>query len=315
MRRRKSTTKKYYCPQCGYKTLIQEMNWSASSEGDKGWYQTWSCTRNLSSNRIARAIEKGWVYPGVNKTKEEALEIMKSKVAAAPPCNCKIKTPGRDAEISDYGTLLDKVARVGNEFKDWALATDHTINKKGFDIIHQTDFMVVVRLRNNTGIGAWCYWEDERVERTQGINNVETKTVLQHKAATYVKFRGVSLYSIFNNKRYCLWKKENITNKYHSYPYPFNGKSIGKRMRSEMIEWAVSFEEKFPELLKEAKQQRKRWLKEEFNLKSQIESITDKIKIIQYNGEYPSCKLDLPRVTPEEARKIAQILEGRSIGV
>jgi len=301
MSRYKRKTKNYYCPQCGNKTLISEMIWQT---GSCNYFQKWVCHHNRSSKQLKRSIDNGWIFADENRSKAEVLEFMRKRLADNPPCNCEIEVPGRHAEISDFGTVLDKLARAENHFMDWLLANNHTIHKKGFEIIHQTDFLVLARLRDRGGVGAWIYWEGDR-----DSSIVLGRENLKHEAANYIKFRGVSLYSMFSDRdRFCLWKKKEDD-------LPFSGKSIGKRMRSGMIEWASAFEKEFPKLLAEAKLQRERWTKEEVDLKDRIQRISHKIRIRRYNGEEPSCRVDLKgAVTPEQARKIARIVEGRPEG-
>ena len=309
MRRYKTTVNKYYCPQCGYKTLISEMAWQGPAN-NRGYYQRWGCSHNKASVQLKRCIDNGWVYADADRSKEQVLKIMTLKLTNEPPCCCIIEVLGRHAEISDYGTVLDKLARFENEFNNWLLSTNHTIHKRGFEIIHQTDFMVVVRLRDREGVGAWVYWEADRE-----VNNILGRKDLEHPAANYIKFRDTPLSTIFNGNRYCLWKKDPDNHYPNSGALLFSGKSIGKQMRAAIIDWSSAFEKEFPKLLAEAKAQRERWTKEEVDLKDQIQRISHKIKIRQYDGETPSCYVKLERpVTPAQARKIARILEGRPEG-
>lgn len=292
MRRRKQT-ERYYCPKCGNKTLVAATSWQRDSTGGHKSFRVWQCRHNSGSKDLQRRLDNGWLY------NDASIARAKNKVAACPPCNCEIQAQGRDAEISDYGTILDKIVRADNNFKDWLLETDHHIHKKGFEVIHQTDFMTVVRLRDQQGVGVWVYWEADR-----DSDQLLGRSALQHQCALYVRFRGVSLRAIFYDRRFALWKKDSDT-------MLFSGKSLGKRMKAKIVEWATAFEAEFPKLLQETRNQKGRWEGEEAELKSELRSITNELVVNTYDGELATCRIALSRgVTPQQAKEIARIISG-----
>ena len=226
-----------------------------------------------------------------------------NKVAARPPCNCVIKGQGRDAEISDHGTILDRLADADNDFKNWLFRSDPTVHKKGFEILYRTDFMHVVRLRDKEGVGVWVYWEADR-----DGDQILGRSALAHPCALNIKFRGLSLRTIFFTNRFELWRKGHDNTL-------FSGKSLGKRMRAKIVEWATEFEAAFPALLQEARNQKGRWEGEESLLKSELRSISHDLVVRSYDGHHTNCRVQLLRpVTPEQAKAIAGIIAGAPVG-
>ena len=290
----------FYCPECGNKTLVEDRDWQRAANGrDHDYYRTWKCRHNHGSKEIQRRIDANWIYPRTERAMQEAM----NKVAARPPCNCVITAQGRDAEISDYGTILDKLANADNEFKNWLLGADPTVHKKGFEILYQTDFMRVVRLRDKEGVGVWVYWEADR-----DSDQILGRSALEHQCALHIKFRDLSLRAIFLDSRFALWRKGHDNTL-------FSGKSLGKRMKAKIVEWATEFEAAFPSLLQEARNQKRRWEGEESLLRSELRSISHDLVVRSYDGHHTNCLVQLLRpVTPEQAKEIAGIISGAPAG-
>jgi len=318
---------KFYCPKCNRKTLVQAYNsrtnynsgWECTNQPPKMWRRL---VEALTQDPVdTDALNDDYTYSdcsyevrwGDNTEVERAKlqEKVKAYLKKTPPCDCVIfKENGERAEITDYTTVLDKLIRPGSLILHHLIEKHNTIQRRGFQVLHSTDEVDVVRLNDANGIGVWLYWKctwDEGRSKSE-INWSD----LHHSAAAYLNHGADEnekpLTAVFRrSERYALWSKEKP--KYgHFNDVPFHG-NLGKRKKAEIIEWVKQLEQKLKSYEVESGEARRAWESWGKQLRVALVDVTDRISISNYNGKYKVCKISVDtRVTQEQALAIAAIL-------
>lgn len=278
----------FYCPQCGHKTLLKTKDYNISR------HRIFACKYNALSHRESSDLKYGG--PSSQAAVRERME-------KRPPCGCVISHPERDAEISDFGTIIDKIARASrkgdDEFLGWLLEHDNTISKKGLRLLYKSEFSAVVYekdTRKGYSDRINLYFVDE-----QNQDRVrQLPRSLTSEAATHIKFQGTPIPTIFANWINHLW----AGGRHDLFPGEFN-----EEMEHKIVEWVTGLEKAFPDLLAEAERESNRWNLEEKEANNIIGNARGRIQLRHYDGHKRTISgTIIEDLTKDELAQIADIL-------
>jgi len=308
-RRRRRKVDKFYCPKCGRKTLSEEYDYDTGCK-------IWKCY-NQTPQRFVDIIKYDEYY-GRAQWDEDLQPAQKAKAVAYtakyPPCDCVITTPGRDAEIVDFGCVLDLLVRVGEPIRYHLLESNSDIHSKGFEVLHQSDMLDIVRLRDKQGVGAYLYWKMSWEPDYDGIR--WDQGTFTHTAASYISFRpaggaladGHTLPSLFRRRRILLWTKDRDKNSYHMEDAIFDG-SLTKKKRAAIVSWASELERQLPQLMEKATAAVGAWNEWGTQLKESVRTIGIDVHVNGFDAVHKRAKVAIHGwVSPDQARAIAAIL-------
>lgn len=276
--------KYFYCPKCGNKKLIKESEWHSG-----GYWRTWVCKHNAKSTRYRYGAPK----------KEKG-----------PPCGVVIKASGRDAEIEDFHGVLGKMARINvPPIQTYLLEHDRDVHKRGLEVLYQGPLVDVVRRRHNDdGVGVALYWR-KRTWDSEDDDLIDpcgtAYEALRSRAAHYIEFKGLALNYIFAGNGSVIWEKESTD------PFPKGG--LGKRTKAAIVEWVKGLEGAIPALLKQAKEEVCRWVKEKEFFQQELSRLTggktSTVRLHDYDGGKLTAQIVTRAVTPKELFDICKLLD------
>jgi hypothetical protein len=275
-RRSYRASRKFYCPACKKKTLVRSRAYD--NNAGRSFY-SWECENQLS--RRQRRILDGDEYFYDDEERAAAEEKVKKHLAKNPECDCVITAPGRDAEIADYGTVLDKLIRIGEPIKHHLLETDKGIYRKGMQVLYSSDHVDVVRLRDQSGVAVWLYWKVMwEPNRSQSEINW---AALCSEAAAYLFHENTTLRTIFRNtKRFPVWtKEEGGARDYSLREAPLSG-SLGKKKKAEIVEWVKKLETNLPTYEAQAKAANDKWVA--WGRQLQEKTADSKVRVVSFNS-------------------------------
>lgn len=285
----------HYCPKCGYKKLYADAEYDREVNRS---VRVWICRHNQLSRLEKRNLQYNW--------DPDAKAATERKFAENPPCGTEIRVRGRDAEISDYGNVLDKIVMADKEFENWLLANDQSLRRKGMDIIHKDELMTVVRVTADYGVCIRAYWEPAREDREW-----EERRWLTSRAARRINHGPLSLHALFSLNHYVLWRKDG-TQIDPDRPLLFSG-NLNKKLKQEITEWAGQLTKALPSIVDYAKSETERWEAEERILWGEVLAYTPLIEVSYYDGNDRTCHVNIHgRITREQAKVIARVLAEES---
>ena len=327
---RRNTKKKYYCPKCHKKTLVEAYN-SATK-----WNSGWECTNQPPKkwDKLVKALSQDpideetladpYTYEDctgsyelrwgddVDNRRAALQKKVRTYLKKRPPCDCVIfneNDSGR-AKISDYTTVLDKLIRPGEPIMHHLIEKNNHIQRRGFQVLHSTDTLDVVRHNDDNGVAVWLYWKccwDEGRSKTE----IQWDD-LKHNGAAYLS-HGVDeqkkdLRSIFGSgSRFALWAKSKPQyGRLQNVPFTGN---LGKKKKAEIIEWTKQLEASLRLYEAEAKEARITWKNWGRELRNALGAVSNKVSISGYNGKHQNCTISInERLTKEQTLAIAEIL-------
>ena len=270
-----SKDKKYYCPKCGKKKLIQKR---ASVAG--GFWNVWIC-------------EAG--KPPDNPRWEKNY---------GPICGLRIQVVGRNAKISDYDDPLGKLAQVAvPSVQQWMLESQPTIAKRGIEVLYEGPLLDVVRRSEEGKLGVGLYWRAQTWDPSSV--NPFTYMCLSTESANHVFFENIAVRTIFEQGNgFDVWRKD-------SESHIFTG-NLGKKLKKGIVGFAQRLEKALPELITKCDAEFNRWQREKQELVSTLNNIkgitSDGVTVRHYNGHTKTAKVVFRRVTPEEALEVSEII-------
>lgn len=271
----------YYCPKCGRKTLCEGRRYQQGGESITK-HRFYACAYNRERNGS------------------------RSRRPAGPPCGAIIEVTDRNAEISDYGDVLAKMAKIGvSPIQQWLLENDREVSKRGMEVLYEGVILDVVRRHHNkTGVGVALYWKGQTYEREEStLDPIDSfHSALRSEAANYVSFGTTSAKELFRDNGVEIWNKDNAS-------LPFSG-GLGKKLKEKIVQFAARLERTLPRLFEECQAERRRWEIERGAFKDAIAAITDEdtFEVRHYSGETHTIFPVMRHVRPAEALKIAQFL-------
>jgi hypothetical protein len=208
-RRVKNKPSYFYCPKCEQKKLRSDYITDLSIVGRFG-----QCRRIWSCDNDRVPVAGG----GVGY------------------CDCKISVEGRDAEISDYENVLDRMVSSTPPIITWILGNYPKVHKTGLKALYVGEHLDLVRLRDDDGIGIYVFFRMHTVEVDE-----ELARLMRSAAGQHIKFRGVSMNKIFSNARTMLYSKTS-----RSWGGPiFPDKNETPDLHKVLISWAKEMDKEF----------------------------------------------------------------------
>lgn len=317
---------KFYCPKCGKKTLIATSHYDYNLSD---WKRGYEC-KNQAPRRYNHLISafannhdpsgtlddesNYWGYEARWSGSKQALRLAQQEEVKAylkknpTPCDCTIFVEGREAKISDYGCLLDKLIQTDPPIKVYLLENNVYVKKRGFEVLYSTEIMDVVRLNDDHGVAVWLYWKC-KWEPDRQSSEIEWSD-LTHEAAAYILHKGKTIQSIFrNHTRYPLWTKPDRKERATSLQnVPFCG-SLGKRKKAEIVEWAKSLEKNLQDYQKQAAAAVEAWKAWGDQLRAAV-SREIRVCISHYNGVSKTAYITINgALTQGQIERIAEALK------
>ena len=308
MGRHRNIIKKFYCPKCSKKTLVRDSNYDSQTQT---WSRGWKCN-NQPPIRTINVVESEVYYDEAQWDSDKAavqLAECEAYIKKHPPCDCTIFVPGKDAEIIDYHNILDLLIRPGDAIRHHLFEKNSNVHRKGFEVLHSTDDVDVVRHRDNNGVAVWLYWKCMwDPDRSPKEINWEP---LQHQAAAFIEHEGVSTRSIFTRGgRYALWTKP-VQGHERSHIFrnvPFCG-GLGKRKTAEIISWVEKLEANLRAYEREAAAAVEKWEAWGQQLRRAVSSKSSKVHISGWNARSELVTISIhAQLTQEQVEAIAEIL-------
>ena len=307
MGRRSRTVDKFYCPKCGKKALIKVQRYSHTNGG---WQRGYEC-KNQIPRKYSQLLNDGFYWSRRELQAAQRAEA-EAYVQKHPECDCKIYVEGRDAEIADFGCVLDLMIRTDPPIKYHLLEKNSNIQKRGFEVIHSTETLDLVRLNDKYGVAIWLYWKYKwDPDHTQ--DEIDWRS-LTHEAAAFITHRDTSLRSIFSQtSRYPVWTKPGTVSERSSClrHVPFSG-NLGKRKRAEIIEWTKALEANLAAYQEQAAAAVNEWTTWGEQLTSAVAHET-KIHISRFNGKSKRARISINGdLTQAQIERIAEALKKTS---
>lgn len=280
---------KFYCPKCGKKKLV-----SAYGYVGDGYHRYWRCEHNMEPKSWRG--RRDW-----DKEKN-------------PPCGLEIKVPGRNAEIDDYGTVIDKMANIAvPQIQQWLLKHDSDVRKKGIEVLYEGEFLDLVRRTDagHGGLGVAIYWRAATWDRDPDIHNPTAieNDALRAESSQHITFRGFNVAYLFDGHS-VIWQKGE-----DQHDAVFKGKTLGKKLKAKLVSFAQAVEANYEKLLAKAKSESARWVEEKKAFKHAIEQVAladgrgrFPVRVDHYCGETQTAKVRLDMVTAEQAIQVKKIL-------
>ena len=292
MARKSEASKRWYCPKCGRKTLQRR----EESVYKKGKLVFWVCRHAYVSphERYAMGLTPG-------HTTRTFWELKRAKMG--PTCGAEIRHPDRDAEISDYHGVLDKLVRATSTepIRDYLLEHYPTIHRKGMEILYSSETLDLVRIRDQDGVAAWIYWKCTW-EPGRDRNEIPW-SIFQGAVGDYITFNGFKASRIFATDRYPVWSKD-------VGKATINAAFFNKFSKAQVVKWAQDLEQALPEMMARAQSERARWTAEEQTLRMEVQSISPLVAVTSYDGELRPARIRIYKLlTPEQAKVIAEVLK------
>lgn len=311
---------RFYCPQCGKKTLEADSKYDHSSYE---YHKVWVCKNQQSKATMKLAafetledvLDDGYYYGTQAQKEAEASkkwEAAKAKVAKTPPCDLVIEKEGEDAEIADFGCVLDKLARTGEPIRYYLMEKNTNIHRKGFEVLHSTDVVDVVRLRDDRGVAVYLYWKMNWEPDYDGIT--WNQNVLTFTSSSYLSFQDHPLPTLFRQQRLLLWTKDKEKNSYHMKHALFDG-SLTQKTRAKIIAFAKALEAALPQLKDRAMEAKNAWMAWGQNATQEIAAVGKGVSVQSYDSVHQNLKVNIYGwITTEQAKAIARILTPAEVG-
>jgi hypothetical protein len=279
------------------------------------WDWGYECQHSPPKKYVALInYDRYWGYEaryGDNKEKLQAEQRAEAEayLQKNPACDCEIYVPGRQAEIVDFGCVLDLLIRTDPAIKYHLLEKNSNIHKRGFEILHSSDMLDVVRHRDQHGVAVWLYWKC-KWEPDHNLPSLNWKA-MSHEAAAYITHRDTSLRAIFSHTaRYPIWTKpDRVNERAHCLrAVPFWG-PLGKRKKAEIIKWVKELEAKLAAYQEQAAAAVKEWTDWGRQLKESVAAET-KVYIRDYNGKSKTANITISgALTQAQIERIAVALK------
>ena len=335
MARRSARVEKYYCPECGKKTLIPEHRYDYNYSGN---FRVWACHNQPPKKyeKLIEAFNTGtpddeidsydyWNYEARHGTAKDAerkkqREEVRAYLAKNRSCNLIIAKTGRDAEIADYGCVLDKLVRVGEPIRYHLLENNADIHARGFEVLLQTDVIDVVRLRDGNGVGIYLYWKMSWEPDYAGLT--WDQSILTHTAASYISFRpaggalidGHPLPVIFRRSRVLLWAKDRSKN--YAFKDAIFAGSLTAKKRKAILHWAQELERQLPSIVEDAASAVTSWTAWGKAAENELAAVSKAVYMSGFDAVHQNMKIDISAwITTEQAVAIAKILNPAEVEV
>jgi len=219
-------------------------------------------------------------------------------------CGLKIEHDDRDAEISDYYGLLDRMARLSPEDRigDYFLQHEARVYQKGLEILFIGENLFVAKHKHKTyGVCAALYWNGDTVDKDD--EDIQSPRFyyqnFDHDAAKHLEYQGQPVSRVIDrHPPQILWRARGGER--------FKGR-MSKSLKAQIVEWATGLDAAIPALVAEARSLVAAW-KEERN------EIFDYLKergvtLGRFNQhKKKSVEISLRKLTLEECRRLDKVL-------
>jgi len=304
----------YYCPQCKRKTLVNR------HKHNKRWnHLIWFCTYGRLTEKAQRIYDDGqkaerefaegrhssladaYADHLWGSTRERYLKL-KEEVAAKKACGFTVEFPDRSATKEDIVPILDKMAGDESMFEMWVRENRPDINVRSMETLYESQWAVVVRVKDKTGIGVWVYFEDVRLQHGWGPK-------YKNMGRSSSQFLQIQTYGLTNNatfsiqalwtagERLCLWHKDAD----RSRKAPFIGK-LTADLKRKMVDWIKQIEADLDTYINAANAEWERWERERIRMRDECAPLS----LNYYSGNDHKGQVSIDkRLTMEEAKVIA----------
>lgn len=228
-----------------------------------------------------RGVKKTYYYcPGCNKKKLWAIIVTdltlisgSRRVWRCDHCSNEISVPDRDAEITDHGTVLDRMVSGEPPVVSYILSHYHHVRRPGLKVLFTGNHLDVVRLTDNYGTGIYTIFHFDQ----EGDH--ELRKLLAGGPSRYVKFRNTEFRRIFWQSRFCLFHK-NMSAESFDGPL-FSDKEESSYLIAMITDWAETFDRHFPALVEEMRTKSKIWFEKQREMVKAIEKLSNGVLTVE----------------------------------
>lgn len=317
-RRSRNDKRRYVCPECRRKTLVNR-----HKNNNKWEHLVWFCVHGqFLGARKAKTWERGQqaeqefaagqysslddayndhFYFNSEREKYEELKKLREKTGV---CGYRVEFDDRDATKDDLQTILDKMAGDETVFEIWLREQRPDTNLRGLKILYESDFAHVVKVRDKMGYGIWVYFEEviENCRHSRYASGWPDRwAAMTRDPANYIKHEGIPIRKIWSQgERMLLWHKQRDS------AHLSHGGKITAALKRQCIEWVKSLEAKAESYLEKANSELERWRQETRDLRAAIHPLS----LDYLNSETQKARVTIrERLTPAEAQEVGDLLQ------